>query len=299
MRMAYLTNKDPQGYIDFDNLMVDYAEGDLSIHDKVKDLARLYPLRPMCNYIALCVRGEMRVTSNDRKFECVKGDILICPPNLNYDDINFSDDFECRVFCLSDHLIQGVLRSKADLWHHAVYISQPIVFRITSVSQEEFDYYFSLIRSKLTNHGDTLPKEVLLTLVRAFLLELCFFLEKTRSMELGQKLSQGKVLFNKFISLLSSCDVKRQPITTYASQLAITPKYLTMLCLKYSNKTASQWVVQYTTEEIRFYLKSSNLSIKEISAKLGFSNMSHFGSYVRKHLGMSPSEYRHGKSEHQ
>ena len=86
--------------------------------------------------------------------------------------------------------------------------------------------------------------------------------------------------------------MKRRPINEYASELAITPKYLTMLCLKYSNKTASQWIIDYTLEDIRFYLRSSNLSIKEISAKLGFANMSHFGSYVRKHLGMSPSEFR-------
>ena len=68
-----------------------------------------------------------------------------------------------------------------------------------------------------------------------------------------------------------------------------------MLCLKYSGKTASEWVAQYTVEEIRFFLRSSHLSIKEISARMGFSNMSHFGSYVRKHLGVSPSEYRYNK----
>ena len=68
-----------------------------------------------------------------------------------------------------------------------------------------------------------------------------------------------------------------------------------MLCLKYSNKTASEWIVQYTIEDIRFYLRNSNLSIKEISGKLGFANMSHFGSYVRKHLGVSPTDFRHEK----
>ena len=294
--MASLTNKDPLGYFDFENLIVDYANGDLSTHDKVKDIARLYPLSTMSNLIAMCIRGQMRVRISDHKFEFGKGDVLICPPNVNFDDTNFSDDFECRVFCLSDHLIQGVLRSKADVWHHSVYINQPNIINMSTVCQEELGFYFSLIRSKLTNHGDTLHKEIIIALVRAFLLELCDILENTRATERGQKMSQGKILFNKFISLLSTSDVKRQPITSYASQLAITPKYLTMLCLKYSNRTASEWVAQYTIEEIRFYLKSSNLSIKEISAKLGFSNMSHFGSYVRKHLGMSPSEYRHGKS---
>ena len=293
--MAYLTKKAPFGYVDFDNLLVDFSEGDITTYDKVKDIARLYPLMPMSNLIALCVRGQIRVNTAGQRFEIGVGDVLICPPNVIFDDTNFSDDFECRVMCLSDHIIQGVLRDKIDVWHHSVYINQVNIISTSDVCKEEFGFYYSLIRSKMTNHDESVPKEIVLALTRAFLLELCYILENTHNLEKGQKLSQGKLLFNKFISLIASSDVKRQPIMSYASQLAITPKYLTMLCLKYSNKTASEWVVQYTIEEIRFYLKSSNLSIKEISAKLGFSNMSHFGSYVRKHLGVSPSDFRHGK----
>ena len=294
--MAYLTKKDPPGYIEFDNLIVDFTDDDVSTHDKVKDIARLYPLRPMSNLIALCVRGRLSVHTAGRRYEISEGDVLICPPNVIFDSTVFTDDFECRVMCISDHIIQGVLRNKMDTWHRAVYIDQLNTIGTSDVCREEFAFYYSLIRSKMTKHNGSVPLEILLALIRAFLLELCYILETTRELEPAQKLSQGKVIFNKFIGLISANEVKRQPITTYASQLAITPKYLTMLCLKYSNKTASEWVAQYTIEEIRFYLKSSNLSIKEISAKMGFSNMSHFGSYVRKHLGVSPSEFRHGKS---
>ena len=297
--MAYLTKKDPLGYIDFDNLIVDFSDDDVSTHDKVKDIARLYPLRPMNNLIALCIRGQLTVNTGGNRFEINEGDVLICPPNVVFDNTSFSDDFECRVMLLSDHIIQGVLRDKKDTWHHSVYVNQLNIISTSDVCKEEFGFYYSLIRSKMTRHNDPVPREILLALIRAFLLELCYILENTNNIEPTHKLSQGKVLFNKFISLLSASDMKRQPVTSYASMLAITPKYLTMLCLKFSNKTASEWVAQYTIEEIRFYLKSSNLSIKEISAKMGFSNMSHFGSYVRKHLGVSPSEFRHGKSKQQ
>ena len=34
------------------------------------------------------------------------------------------------------------------------------------------------------------------------------------------------------------------------------------------------------------------LAIKEIAVKLGFCNLSFFGKYVRKHLGLSPNHYR-------
>ena len=294
--MAYITKKDQRGYIEFSNLIVDYAIEDVATYERVKDILRLYPLKPMNNLVALCYKGRMRIRASGRGFDVKEGDVMICPPNVKIDDVNYSDDFECRVLRLSDHIIQGLLHERIEVWHHAVYINQLSIINTSTVCSEEFGFYYSLIRSKIVNHNEAAPKEILLALLRAFLIELCFILENTHSLEKEQKLSQGKVLFNRFLSLLSNSDVKRQPIIYYAGQLAITPKYLTMLCLKYSDKTASEWVAQYTIEEIRFYLKSSNLSIKEISAKLGFSNMSHFGSYVRKHLGVSPSEFRHGRA---
>ena len=206
-----------------------------------------------------------------------------------------SSDFECKVLCISDYLVRGLLRDKVDVWHHTVYSNRLNFIDMPPGTKEDLDFYYSLINSKLKHHAPPAPHEILLALLRALLLELCDMIERSNGINREQKLSQGKVLFNRFLSLISNSQVKRQPITVYASHLAITPKYLTMLCLKFSNKTASEWVAQYTVEEIRFYLKSSDLSIKEISARMGFSNMSHFGSYVRKHLGMSPSEYRFSK----
>lgn len=45
-------------------------------------------------------------------------------------------------------------------------------------------------------------------------------------------------------------------------------------------------------EEIRYYLKQTDLSIKQVCDRIGFSNPSFFGKYVRQHLGMTPIEFR-------
>ncbi|MBQ4392687.1 MAG: AraC family transcriptional regulator [Prevotella sp.] len=291
--MSNPTKLDPSGYIDFGNLLVDYSEGDIMAYEKVKDFSKLFPPKAMINLIMLCSGGHARIKANERTIDATEGEILICPPSVKTWSVSSNDDFECRVISISDHIIQGLLHDKIHIWHHAVYVNQMNVINLSNACRDEFSYYYSLIRLKTRNQAKGEPTEILLALVRAFLLELCFHLEGIDNDEEQPKLSQGKVLFNRFLSLLSSSDIKRQPVSFYASQLAITPKYLTMLCVKYSDKTASDWIIQYTTEEIRFYLKSSNLTIKEISAKLGFSNMSHFGSYVRKHLGVSPSDFRH------
>ena len=307
--MANMNKKEQHENIDFTNLIVEYTEGDVRVFDGVTDINILYPLKPMTNLIVLCTSGNMKMNSGGCDIELRQGDLMICPPNVSLKECGYSKDFSCRILCLSDHIIQGLLSDKIELWHHSVYINQLIVIQVSSLFMEEFGHYFALINSNIFDHpyiesAEPLrPSEpftrqlIVLALLRAQLLEICFLLYRLPEKEATMKLSQGKILFNRFLSLVSNSEIKRQPIALYASKLAITPKYLTMLCLKYSNKTASDWVIQYTTEEIRFYLRSSNLSIKEISAKMGFSNMSHFGSYVRKHLGVSPSHFRHGRGE--
>lgn len=293
--MAYVTKKDARGYIEFSRFTIDYNDGDVMVYENVKDLTRLYPLKPMTNMMVFCQTGNLTMSARERNLKIGVGDVLVCPPNVRIDSCDYSSDFRCQILCLSDHLIQGLLRDRIEVWHHAVYVNQMNVLSMPAISQEEFTFYFSLIRSKLKNSDRQPPYEILQALLRALLLELCFLLEDLHGMNREHKLSQGKLLFNRFLGLISNNKIKRQPINQYASQLAITPKYLTMLCLKYSDKTASEWVSQYTIEEIRYYLRNTELSIKEISAKMGFANMSHFGSYVRKHLGMSPSDYREKK----
>lgn len=292
--MAILTKKDQMRYIELGNYVVDYTDGDVLVFDNLKDLSPLFPLKPMTTLAAACTSGWQQLIVNGRPMELTQGNILICPPSLKVTCAGHSENFECKVLCTSDHLIRCLLRDKIDRWHHALFVNQTNFIPMDEAAKEDVGLYFSLIRFKLKRNPSA-PYDIVMALVRALLLEICNRLEKNNDVEYEDRLSQGKLIFNRFLNLISNSQVKRQPITYYAGQLAITPKYLTMLCLKYSNKTASQWVAQYTVEEIRFYLKSTELSIKEISARLGFSNMSHFGSYVRKHLGVSPSEYRYSK----
>ena len=43
---------------------------------------------------------------------------------------------------------------------------------------------------------------------------------------------------------------------------------------------------------IKQHLQYSAMSIKEIATIMNFDNLSFFGKYVKKHLGISPTNYR-------
>ena len=79
---------------------------------------------------------------------------------------------------------------------------------------------------------------------------------------------------------------------SYADELCITPKYLSVVCKNNSGKTASEWITEHLLEDIRYYLRQTDMSIKEVSHQLGFPNTSFFGKYVKEHFGMTPIQFR-------
>lgn len=49
---------------------------------------------------------------------------------------------------------------------------------------------------------------------------------------------------------------------------------------------------EYVITDIQHLLKNTDKPIKEVVGLLNFPNISFFGTYCRKHFGMSPTEYR-------
>lgn len=92
--------------------------------------------------------------------------------------------------------------------------------------------------------------------------------------------------------MLHTIKVKHRPVEAYANDLCISPKYLTVICKKNSGKTANEWITEHVLEDIRYYLKQTDMSIKQICDRLGFPNPSFFGKYVKDHFGQTPVQLR-------
>jgi AraC-like DNA-binding protein len=78
----------------------------------------------------------------------------------------------------------------------------------------------------------------------------------------------------------------------YASEMGITPKYLSLILKKKSGRNASKLIDEAVVYEAKRLLKYSGLSIQEISNKLNFASQSFFGKYFKRRVGVSPSRYK-------
>ena len=234
---------------------VDYTDGDVMIIDNVRHLEEQYQRLPSQNLIILCCKGRMH---------------------------------------LSNRIIQELLHLNIETWNRAVYVHRMNIVRLPDEEVTQFSLYYALIRHKMMQKEERqYSRETMQAIIRALLFDLCTVLESYSDVGSPDvRPTFGRVLFDRFLSLLAAQAIKRRPVGFYADKLSISPKYLTMVCQQYSDKAASEWINQYVVEDVRHALKSTTLTIKEISDSLGFVNISHFGSYVRRHFGMSPSKVR-------
>ena len=113
-----------------------------------------------------------------------------------------------------------------------------------------------------------------------------------QSQEERQASTRHKIVFERFLELVTRYHNRERSVGFYADKLCITPKYLSKIVKDTSGLSAPQWIDQYVILEAQQMLKNSDRCIKEISDDLNFPNPSFFFKYFKKHTGMTPNQYR-------
>lgn len=279
--------------IDSQHISVDYQDGDLAILTDIRQIPEFSSMKMGMNVILFCLKGKLQFEVNGRQITVRERELSIVQSHVSVGNLMVSPDFQCRIACMSDRLVKQQLRGYITIWNRALYVNNTNIFRIPEDQPlEQTGHFYELVNFYFTRPRKRFRQEVIGSLLRCFLLDICELMEEQTAVETSSVHSQGDQLFNRFLQILSESQVKRQTVESYADQLCVSPKYLSAVCKKTSGKTAMQWINEYVMEDIRYYLKETSLTIKEISTTLGFPNLSFFGKYTKRSIGMSPKEYR-------
>ncbi|KAA6344491.1 Arabinose operon regulatory protein [termite gut metagenome] len=68
----------------------------------------------------------------------------------------------------------------------------------------------------------------------------------------------------------------------YANKLCITPKHLSKVIKESSDRSAIEWIDSYVMLEAKALLKSTNMTIQQISDELNFPSQTFFGKYFKR-----------------
>ena len=268
----------------------DYTDEDVFIFNNIRALADSISARIVINTLLLCTQGHIQFAANGKSVTVSQGQIFMCPPNTYLADTMVSIDFECKALCLTNRIIQALIRPYIGIWNSIVYGPAPIIYDLDDIDMLFVARLFDIVKLSLDHKRTKYRKDVIHSLIRGALIGLCGFTGDGR--QVSEESVFTKDLFQRFLDLLQRSEVKHRSVKSYAAQLNISSKYLAVTCKKNSGRTALSWIDEYTMSDAVYYLQSTSLSIKEVSNKMGFPNPSFFGRYFRLHKGVSPLAFR-------
>ena len=249
-------------------------------------------MRKEYNTIIHCRKGRILVeVGGNQQIKVRPGQLLLIPAGKMVQPIMVSTDVDAGVLLVSDKTLKTVLAGQINIWNKAMYMKEIYVVEEAGWVEGIEAYARSLFKATTP---PVLFREMMTSFLRTMLLMICEGLIQHKEMTSTDDASttHDKDLFNRFLQLLAQQEQKRQQVSFYADKLNISPKYLSTVCKKVSGKNPMRWITEYVMQDCYALLKSTDLSIKEISNRLGFPNSSFFGQYFREQAGMTPMEYR-------
>jgi AraC family transcriptional regulator, transcriptional activator of pobA len=98
--------------------------------------------------------------------------------------------------------------------------------------------------------------------------------------------------FQELISENIKADHKLRAVAEFAQALSIHPNHLNAVCKEVVGKTASELLQDSILLQAKSLIKNSEYSMKEIAYQLGYEEPNYFFRFFKKHIGLTPSEFK-------
>lgn len=239
--------------------------------------------------------GSCVLSVNGVPYDLNADDLFICGPRNTISQVEASEDFEVYGFLLSPEYILYILKqTNLDV---ASYLMSATCSKV-QITKEEcglFRTYHALLGSRLRHTDSPLQRKLVDNLLQAAAVEMAILFAKYGLPDvMPSSFTSAEQIFQKFVELLRKHDKHMRSVNDYAKLLEVTPKYFSTVCKQISGKTASEIINDETVAEAKVLLQNPANSIKFVAEKLGFTNQSHFGTFMRRHTGLSPQQLRVG-----
>ncbi len=239
----------------------------------------------------ICHRGGVDFVFNDMEQRCKSGEFLFWFAKSKLTDLEFSKGFSATVLLVENQFLNANIPDQNWGIDAALHSRQYPVKQLNDKNdRQRVLSNFQLLNAKFLDKEHHFYEEALRLQMRLFILEMWHtfvneYERRKRSLQTG-------TLYERFRQLVQDHCMNEREVQFYANQLNITAKYLNAISKQNSGITASEWIQRFAKERIALLLQNGKLNIAEISDEMGFSSRSFFTRYVKKILGVTPSEYR-------
>jgi len=200
-----------------------------------------------------------------------------------------SEDFSCLFIIMSKKFTDSLMPNAVERLPLFLSIRDNPVIPLNEETLEGMIQYFNMLKrvAKEKDHPYCLEVAQHLTLAFFYGTGNIFhnFSDK-------RQMTHHQILFEKFLNLVQTHHKEQRGLEFYADKLCITPKHLSKVIKETTGKPANDWIDEHVALEAKAMLKSTNMTIQQISDELNFPSQSFFGKYFKRVTGMSPREYK-------
>ena len=252
-----------------------------------------FPCRIKAEILVLCKKGDIDASINLVDYHVSDNSFLVVLPGSIFQVNQIRGDVEIYFAGFSSDFLRTInpVKSLLDITYS---IKHNPVVPLKEEMVELIEDYFKL--GKRTKERFELNNRELSRHLYYCLIYAISSLYSNRKMDTGN-LSPAERISQDFEQLVLDNYTKEKNVAFYASKLGITAAYLSTIVKQTTGRTCMEIISNMVIMDAKAQLKSTNLPIYQIADSLNFNNVSFFGKYFKRYVGVSPQEYRNSKSD--
>lgn len=260
------------------------------ISKELLGLYKNYPVRLKCEIMALCMDGEIEASVNLNHITVNKNDIITLMPGSIFQINDLNGDLKIYFVGFSSKYVEN--NDKAKILLDAIYstLGKPKI-SLSDKGAMMTEKYFKLLIDIYEMSDEKLKLEIADNIFADTHKGISLLYKKKTDNE-NITSSKSEQLCKAFTQLVMQHYKDNRNVAWYAEKLGITHAHLCSIIKQSTGKTCADIISSMVIMDAKSQLKSTHQSIQVISDSLNFANMSFFGKYFKRHVGMSPLEYR-------
>lgn len=251
-----------------------------------------FPVKLDSFFTITILRGYVRLLVNLREMELHKGQTLVMMPGCLFEGKEMSEDVRFVGLMIDNEFMETMRKNIGIHLDLTQRYYNYVVHDLTTAAMEHYIAMYQLICEELALDDYEHKKDVVQRYCEIWVLKHISLTATNAKSDLSRTLNRREQIFHDFLSLLEKNFTRERSISFYASQMCLTPKYLSTIIKEVSGKHGMQWIDDYVTLEAKALLRNGSLSIKQVSDQLNFPSQSMFGRFFKKMTGYSPKQYK-------
>lgn len=271
--------------IDTDSIGDDYI-----LFDEPKLLSSFtIPYKTDVTTAIICTKGTIKGMVNMNYYHITAPFLFIILADQVLQHEYLSDDFSGHFIVMSKRFLENLSMNQQASAGLFLSVKEIPFIQLNDESLQQMITYYDLFKSAVKMKDNPYRMETVKHLNQAFFYGTSYQFHKIQGKEFKTK---NEVLVKAFLEIVNTHFKEERGMEFYARKLFLTPKYLSKVIKNTSGKSGSEWINSYVILEAKALLNSTNMTIQQISDQLNFPTQSFFGRYFKRHVGVSPKQYR-------